>query len=69
MGVKHQHLDVRDFKDIEAAFRGAVKLRAEAILVLQGPVINANRGHIVELAAKNRLPGIYYSTASSKTAE
>ena len=25
-------------------------------------MINANRGHIVDLAAKNRLPGIYYST-------
>ena len=60
--IKHQHLDVRDAKDIESAFREASKGRAEAILVLQGPAINSKRTQIVELAAKSRLPGMYYST-------
>jgi putative ABC transport system substrate-binding protein len=61
-GVKHQYLDVRDPKDIENAFRAASKAHAEAFLVLQGPVINSSRAEIVELAAKARLPGMYYST-------
>jgi putative ABC transport system substrate-binding protein len=62
LGVKHQYLDVRDPKDIETAFRAASKGRAEAILVLQGPVINSKRAQIIEVAAKDRLPGMYYST-------
>jgi putative ABC transport system substrate-binding protein len=60
--VKHQFLDVRDPNDIDAAFRAASNGRAEGILVLQGPVINASRVKIVELAAKSRLPGVYYSS-------
>ena len=60
--IKYQHLDVRDAKDIENAFREASKGRSEAVLVLQGPVINSKRAQIVELAAKTRLPGMYYST-------
>jgi putative ABC transport system substrate-binding protein len=60
--VKHLHFDVQDANDIETAFRSASSGRAEAILVLQGPVINSKRARIVELAAKSRLPGMYYST-------
>jgi putative ABC transport system substrate-binding protein len=59
--VKQQFLDVRDPSDIDAAFRAASKGRAEGILVLQGPAINAKRTQIVALAAKSRLPGVYYS--------
>ncbi len=53
---------MRDAKDIESAFREASKGRSEAVLVLQGPVINSKRAQIVEFAAKSRLPGMYYST-------
>ena len=38
-GVKLQYLDVLSPKDIETAFRAAGKGRAEAVLVLTGPVI------------------------------
>jgi putative tryptophan/tyrosine transport system substrate-binding protein len=62
LAVKHLHFDVQDANDIETAFRNASGSRAEAILVLQGPVINSMRARIVELAAKSRLPGMYYST-------
>ena len=57
--VKHQSLDVFDSKDIETAFRAASKGRADAVLVLGGPVLNSHRTQIADLAAKNRLPAIY----------
>ena len=58
-GVKLQYLDILEPKDIETAFREANKGRAEAVLVLAGPVFGSHRKQIVDLAAKNRLPAIY----------
>ena len=57
--VQLQNLDVLDPKDIEAAFRAASKGRAEALLVLGGPVLFSNRKQIIDFAVKNRLPAIY----------
>ncbi len=37
--VQLQHLDVQGGKDIETAFRAASKGRADAVLVLAGPVL------------------------------
>ena len=59
--VQLQYLDVLEPKDIETAFRGAAKGRADAVLVLGGPFILSNRTQIAELAVKNRFPAIYYS--------
>jgi len=47
-------------KDIETAFRAAVKDNADAVLVLANPVVNSQRKQVVELAANSRLPAIYY---------
>jgi putative ABC transport system substrate-binding protein len=58
-GVKLQYLDVLDPKDIETKFRGASKGRADAVLVLLGPVFNSRRTQVVELAVKSRLPALY----------
>jgi putative ABC transport system substrate-binding protein len=59
LAVQLQYLDVRDPKDIETAFRGAAKGRANSLLVLTSPVINPYRKEIADLAIKNRLPAIY----------
>ena len=59
--VKLQKLDVVDPKDVKVAFRTASKERDEAVLVLGSPLINAHRAQIVDLAARNRLPAIYYT--------
>src|SRR5207249_4302353 len=48
-GVQLQHLDVRDPKDIETAFREARKERAGAVLVLPSPVLLTQRTQIVVL--------------------
>jgi ABC-type uncharacterized transport system substrate-binding protein len=60
LGVKLQYLDVLGPKDIETAFRGASKGRAEAVLAMGSGVLSSLRAQVVELAAKSRLPAIYY---------
>ena len=54
-----RYLDVLDPKDIETAFRAALKGRADAVLLLGNPILNSHRKQIVDLAAKHRLPATY----------
>ena len=60
--VQLQYLDVLGPKDVDTAFRAAIKGRADALLVLAGPVFTSQRTQLATLAVKNRLPAIYYST-------
>ena len=56
-GLKLQRIDVLTTKDIEPAFRAAVKGRAEAVLEnISGPIRSAALEELAELAVKNRLP-------------
>jgi putative tryptophan/tyrosine transport system substrate-binding protein len=57
--VQVQYLNIRAPEDIETAFREAGKGRADAVIVLAGPVFNSPRTQVVELAIKSRLPAIY----------
>ena len=61
-GVKLQYLDILSPNDIETAFRAASKGRADAILLLPGPVLNLQRAQIANLVVKGRLPAIYPQT-------
>ena len=45
--------------EIEPAFSGLIKDRAQGFIVLPHAVATAHRKQIVSLAAKNRLPGMY----------
>jgi putative ABC transport system substrate-binding protein len=59
-GVKAQYIDVLSPKDIEIAFRSAVKARADAVMMnVSGPIGLANLKELAELAVKYRLPVIY----------
>ena len=60
LAVKLQYLDVRGPKDIETAFRAASKERADAVLLLGGPVLASQRTQFADLAVKSRLPAIYW---------
>jgi putative ABC transport system substrate-binding protein len=51
--------DVRRADDFERAFNEGVKLRANALLIGQDGLMQANGKHVVELATKYRLPAIY----------
>lgn len=56
-GVKLQYIDVLTTKDIEPAFRAAVKGRAQAVLeIIRGNIRSAARKELAELAIKHRLP-------------
>ena len=57
--VKLQYLSVLDPGDIETASRAAVKGRADAVLVLPGPVVNSQRTQLADFAVKSRLTAIY----------
>src|ERR1043166_7438031 len=59
LDVYLRYLDVLDPKDIETAFRTAANGRADALLLLGNPILNAHRNQIVELAVKHRLPATY----------
>jgi putative ABC transport system substrate-binding protein len=61
LGVQIHYLDVRESKDIEAAFRAAGKDHVGAVLVLGNVVVTAHPKQFVELAAKSRLPAMYWS--------
>lgn len=54
-----EFLEVRDLQEIERAFDTLTKGRADALIVLPHPVTFGHQRRIVDLAAKNRLPGMY----------
>ena len=59
LGVQVQYQDVQGLSHLEPAFSAASQARADAVLVLGGPILNSDRAQIAELAVKNRLPATY----------
>jgi putative ABC transport system substrate-binding protein len=60
-GLEADLLDVRSKADIDRAFETAISRRVDAVFVGLDAVIQATYQLIIELAARNRLPTIYYS--------
>jgi putative ABC transport system substrate-binding protein len=58
-GVKVRVIDVRDPTALDRAIAEA-RRKAQAVLVLPDPIMAAHRGRIAALAAKARLPAMYY---------
>jgi putative ABC transport system substrate-binding protein len=59
LGVQLLYLDIGTANDIESAFKSISQARADALLVLGGPVLNTKRTQITEFAVRNRLPATY----------
>jgi len=57
--LRLQLLAVRGAADLEPAFNAARTGRADALLVLASPLLNANRQTVIEAAARRRLPATY----------
>ena len=57
--VQLQYIDMPGLKDIEPAFRDVSQARADAILMLNNPLVTAQRTQTADLAVKSRLPAIY----------
>jgi putative ABC transport system substrate-binding protein len=62
LGLRLQSVGVKGPDDFESAFKAAKSGGADALLVISNPLSNTHRVRIVDLAAKNRMPGIYPST-------
>ena len=58
LGVELQWLEVRNFGDIALSFRSAAVGGADGFIVLPGGIFFTTMPEIVDLALKNRLPGI-----------
>lgn len=58
LGLEVLPLEVRTAEDVEPAF-AAAHGRADALIVLRGPITNPNSARMVALAAAHRLPAIY----------
>ena len=59
LGLRLLHLDIIQAEEIENAFKAVKDGRAEAILVLGGPVLNTRHTQLTALAARSRLPATY----------
>jgi putative ABC transport system substrate-binding protein len=61
LGIEAGLFDVRKLEDVAVAFDAAVAQRIQGLVVGNDTVMHANRRHVVELAAKHRLPALYHS--------
>ena len=61
LGMQPQLLDVRKPEDLGPAFEGAIRQRADALVVGLDTLTQANQRLIVDLAARRRLPAVYAS--------
>jgi len=61
-GLQRYYLDVRSPGDIDPAMLAGGKKGGEALLVMPSAIFNSHRKQIVDLAGKNRWPGMYPRT-------
>ena len=61
LGIRVQPVEVRRPDDLEKAFTSMIRERPEALVPVNSNMFRAHRAKVVELAAKNRLPGIFDS--------
>jgi putative ABC transport system substrate-binding protein len=59
LGVTLQSIEVREPKDIEAAFATVAQARPDAIIVLQDALTLQHLEEIIAFAMQQRLPGMY----------
>ena len=55
-------LEVKKQEELEPAFEKGNKRRADAILVVQNPLVSANMSAVLKLAAKHRIPASYWES-------
>ena len=59
LGIQLQFVEAQAPADIDKAYSEIIGARADAVTVLVSGMLLGERGHLVELAAKNRLPVVY----------
>jgi putative ABC transport system substrate-binding protein len=61
LGVRLQFVEARSPADFDRAFSDMTRAHAGALTVLPSNMFLREHGHLVDLAAKNRLPAVYPS--------
>jgi putative ABC transport system substrate-binding protein len=61
VGLTVRSVEVRDTRELDAAFEAIAREHPEALLLLVDPFTFSQRSRIVEFAAEQRLPAIYES--------
>jgi putative tryptophan/tyrosine transport system substrate-binding protein len=59
LGVALEPYELRDLKDLEAAFAGMTQRRPDIIIVLQDALTLQHRTEIIDFAIQKRLPGMF----------
>jgi ABC-type uncharacterized transport system substrate-binding protein len=59
LSLRIQSVELSDAGEIEKTFAELIKMRVDALLVVLSPLVTLNSRRIVELALKQRLPGMY----------
>jgi ABC-type uncharacterized transport system substrate-binding protein len=62
LGLALRPVEARGPDEIAPAFSMMIRERAEGLSTASGAVNNTNRTRIVEMAVKNRLPGVYHES-------
>jgi putative ABC transport system substrate-binding protein len=60
LGLQLHSMEVSSADKYEGAFKEATKARSTALAVTQHTLVSSNQKRIVDLAAKNRFPAMYY---------
>ena len=60
LAVQLQPLRIRDANELEGAFEAVIRRKAQAILFSGGQLLNGHQRQVLELAAKTRLPTMYW---------
>src|SRR5262249_29250729 len=60
LGVQLQVVEIGEPKDLDSAFSQMTKGRAGAVLIRGGALLSDQRIRIADLAARSRLPAIYW---------
>ena len=60
LGVRLQFLEARSPNDFGTVFSAMTRERAGALIIIPSGMLTTERRRIVDLAAKNRLPAMYY---------
>jgi putative ABC transport system substrate-binding protein len=62
VGLTVRSVEVRDTRELDAAFEAIIREHPQALLLLVDPFTRSQRSRIVEFAAEQRLPAIYESS-------
>lgn len=63
LDVQLQMIEVRSSNELDSAFEAARAGEARGLVILASPALTAQARRLAALAAKNRLPAIYYNRA------